>query len=305
MTQLSDVEIVKLLLKGAVPERADELEELWEKYSPAIEVAHSHKGHVMNANRRRIRFTTVTIDLFWLLTFSAWRSIEVYLPAVVFAIEGRTSLQDALGKDEERGPFEFEYKQRFRMVEQVIETNDPSTLQWPNDIPLPTPDRETLDNPQGQASFDLAVLTTAFAMLHEFRHVMFDHDGDGPSPGREEELQCDRWAREFMTGHLTSGTIVAGSPSEDVLNKRAIAGAMASVIVQSLTPATQRWGDDEYPPVTERIKALIHGYNLPTTAHFWKVAAAFLTGIMRMENRSLDFAAGTYPEMTDALVAGL
>lgn len=35
----------------------------------------------MNANRHRIRFDTKTIDLFWLLGFSAWRSIEVYSPA--------------------------------------------------------------------------------------------------------------------------------------------------------------------------------------------------------------------------------
>jgi hypothetical protein len=73
----SDRTIVLHLLRGAVPERADEIGSLWTKYAPAVEVAQSKAGTTMNANRHRIRFDTKTIDLFWLLGFSAWRSIEV------------------------------------------------------------------------------------------------------------------------------------------------------------------------------------------------------------------------------------
>jgi hypothetical protein len=305
MTQLSEIEIVRLLLKGALPDRADELEALWRKYGPAIEIAPNGKGHVMNANRRRIRFSTKTIDLFWLLTFSAWRSIEVYMPALVLAVERGITLQDALNQDDERGLFEADYKQRFRMAEQLIDTDDPSTIHWPDDIPPPTDDREKLHEPQGKAAFDLAVLTTAFAMLHEFRHVMFDHDGDAPATRREEELLCDHWARAFMTDHLTAGTIASGAPAEEVLNKRAIAGAMGAIIVHALTPAVQRWGNEDYPPMNERMKAMVHGYKLTPNAHFWKIAGSLLIGVMRMENRSFDFTADSYPAMTDALVAAL
>ena len=82
----SDRAIVLHLLRGAVPERADEISSLWTKYAPAVELAPSTAGTTMNANRHRVRFDTKTIDLFWLLGFGAWRSIEVYAPALVIAM---------------------------------------------------------------------------------------------------------------------------------------------------------------------------------------------------------------------------
>jgi hypothetical protein len=60
----SDQTIVLHLLRGAVPERADEISGLWTKYAPAVEVALSTTGTTMNANRHRVRFDTKTIDLF-------------------------------------------------------------------------------------------------------------------------------------------------------------------------------------------------------------------------------------------------
>src|SRR4051794_20834224 len=67
-------DVVLNLLRGAVPERANEISSLWTAYGPTIEVVPSTSGVTMNANRHRIRFDTKTIDVFWLVGFSAWRS---------------------------------------------------------------------------------------------------------------------------------------------------------------------------------------------------------------------------------------
>jgi len=68
-----------------VPERADEIAALWRHYGHAVEVAPRAKGMTMNADAERIQFDTKTIDFFWSHGFGAWRAIEVYPPALVFA----------------------------------------------------------------------------------------------------------------------------------------------------------------------------------------------------------------------------
>ena len=84
-TEPSDRTIVLHLLRGAVPERADEISGLWSQYGHGVEVAPSTKGVTMKADDKRIQFDTKTIDFFWLLGFSAWRAIEVYSPALLVA----------------------------------------------------------------------------------------------------------------------------------------------------------------------------------------------------------------------------
>jgi hypothetical protein len=98
----SDRTIILHLLRGAVPERADEISGLWSQYGHAVEIAPSKKGVTMNANEKRIQFDTKTIDLFWLLGFSSWRAIEVYAPALVVATSNGLPLDQALSVDEDR-----------------------------------------------------------------------------------------------------------------------------------------------------------------------------------------------------------
>lgn len=111
-TELSDQTIVLNLLRGAVPEKGDELCKLWTDHRHSVEVAASGKGLTLNATSKRIKFDTKTVDFFWLLGFSAWRAIEVYAPALVLATSTGVSLEVALKADHGRGQFEFDFKQR-------------------------------------------------------------------------------------------------------------------------------------------------------------------------------------------------
>jgi hypothetical protein len=103
-TEPSERTIVLHLLRGAIPERADEISGLWRQYDHAVEVAPSSKGVMMNADATRIKFDTKTIDFFWLLGFSAWRAIEVYSPAVVLSTMFGTPLDQVLDLHADRGP---------------------------------------------------------------------------------------------------------------------------------------------------------------------------------------------------------
>src|SRR3954469_15769435 len=147
-TEPSDRTIVLHLLRGAVPERADEISGLWSQYGHGVEVAPSTKGVTVNADDKRIQFDTKTIDFFWLLGFSAWRAIEVYSPALLVATWTGMPLDQALKIDTERGQYEFDYKQRISTAQSLIAAEQTTQISWPADIPEPTADRDSLGNVQ-------------------------------------------------------------------------------------------------------------------------------------------------------------
>ncbi len=143
-TEPSDRTIILHLLRGAVPERADEISGLWSQYGHAVEVAPNGEGATMNADASRIKFDTKTIDFFWLLGFSAWRAIEVYSPALVLATVTGMPLDQALNVDTERGQYEFDYRQRVASAQSLIAAEQTAQISWPADIPEPTADRDGL-----------------------------------------------------------------------------------------------------------------------------------------------------------------
>lgn len=298
----SDRTIVLHLLRGAVPERADEISGLWSQYGHAVEVAPSTKGVTMNADANRIKFDTKTIDFFWLLGFSAWRAIEVYSPALVLTTVTGMSLDQALNVDAERGQYEFDYKQRVASAQSLIAAEQSADISWPADVPGPTADRDGQSDDQHKAAFDLVALALAFALLHEFRHVMYSADNSAPSTLPEEEIACDTWAREFMTSGLAAYATTHGHSYAQVHQKRAMGIALAAVIIHAMTPTHAHWGNRQYPPIAERLTVMIRGYNLPAGSSFWLFTACLLIALMRQENRPLDIVANSNQEMVEILL---
>lgn len=298
----SERTIIIHLLRGAVPERAGEISTLWSQYGHAVEVAESTRGVTMNADATRIQFDTKTIDFFWLLGFSAWRAIEVYSPALVLATVTGMPLDQALSVDAERGRYEFDYRQRIANAQSLITAEQTADISWPADVPEPTAHREGLGDVQDRAAFDLVALALAFALLHEFRHVMFCADNSAPPTLPEEEIACDTWARDFMTSGLAAYAKAHGHNFAQVQQKRAMGTALAAVIIHAMTPTHAHWGNRQYPPIVERLTAMIGGYTLPDGSSFWPFTACLLIALMRQENRPLDIVAHSEKEMVEILL---
>jgi Peptidase U49 len=299
----SDQTIVLHLLRGAVPERADEISGLWTKYAPAVEVAPSAAGTTMNANRHRVRFDTKTIDLFWLLGFSAWRSIEAYSPALVITMLSGLTIEQALRIDERATTFERDYKERMKAAASLISATSTGEIAWPPDVPRPRADRDSFSDPQDAVAFDLTALALAFALLHEFSHVKLLAEKARPDTLPEEEIACDVWARDFMTAKLAAYARAHGHSYQQVSQKRAMALALAATIVHAITPTVAQWGNSEYPPLSDRIHAIVAGFNLSPDSSFWFFAACLLVGIMRQEHRPLDIVGPTPQALAEALIA--
>jgi len=259
----------------------------------------------MNANRHRIRFDTKTIDLFWLLGFSAWRSIEVYSPALVISMLLGLTIDQALQMDEKLTTFERDYKERMQAAASLISATSTGEIAWPPDVPRPQADRDSFSDPQHKVAFDLTALALAFALLHEFSHVKLLAEKSQPDTLPEEELACDVWARDFMTAKLAAYARAHGHTYEEVSQKRAMALALAAIIVHAITPTAAQWGNSEYPPLSDRIQAIVAGFNLAPDSWFWFFAACLLVGIMRQEHRPLDITGRTPQALYEALIARL
>ena len=289
----SDRTIILHLLRGAVPERANRISSLWTQYGPTVEVTPNGRGMTMNANASRIKLDTKMIDFFWLFGFSAWRSINVYSGALEFATRNGHPLATALKDDTALGQYELDYKQHITIAQSLIAAEQTDNICWPADIPRPTDDRYSLSNDQHKAAFDLVALALAFAILHEFRHVMYCSDKSAPTALPEEEIACDTWARDFMTSKLAFYAKTQDHTYDQVLQKRAMGIALAAVTVHVMTPSYAHWGNGQYPPIAERLTALIKGYNLPPDSCFWAFTACLLIALMRKDHRPLDIVCAT------------
>ncbi|MCP1471943.1 hypothetical protein J3E64_003658 [Sphingobium sp. OAS761] len=267
-----------------------------------MEVASSATGTTMNSTNRRIKFDTKTIDLFWLMGFAVWRAIELYGPAVALAQRTGMSIDKILEDDEERPQLELDYKQRIAATKALLGAAATDGITWPSDIPKPTDDRDSLKDDQEKSAFDLVCLALAFALLHELRHVMFRKAGDAPEEGYEEEMACDTWARTTMTSTLAEYARDQGHKFAEVEQKRASGIALAAIVVHAMTSPMVRWGTDEYPPIADRLTAMIAGYSLPSNSNFWFFTACLLVALMRQERRPLDLSPASYKELVETLL---
>src|SRR5690606_18350206 len=119
-------------------------------------------------------------------------------PAIICSEVCKQEVGSLLAVDEGLPEVERAYKERLAAARALIAASDPDSAPWPPDLPRPNGDRNAFDDPQYKVAYDLTCLAVAFVVFHEFKHVMFDRNGDRPIERREEELLCDVWAREFM-----------------------------------------------------------------------------------------------------------
>ncbi len=284
---------------GVVPEREAEIDNLWQIYDPDIEVVDDRRGITLNATRDRIRFDPKTMDVFWLIGFSGWRAIECYSPHIILSACG-VSLQSLLDGDEMLPELEREYRERLRAANGLIAADDAEAAAWPPDIPRPSANRNALDDAQYKAAFDLSVMAVAFTILHEFRHVMLDRDRQRPTDRREEELQADVWARDFITAKVKAYATANGHTYNEVLRKRSMGLAIAALILHEITP--QHGGNCDYFSIKVRLGTLMDNTPLPNDDHFWVFSASLLLGIFRQRHLALPQAPMTARALTESLL---
>ena len=281
---MSPENIIRMLMKSAVPERAEEIDTLWASYDPRISIVEDKSGITLDATKDRIEFDPKTMEVFWLIGFSGWRAIESYASHVLISRTCDKALHALFDDDMDLPDVERSYIERLAMARNLIEQRDADAVPWPDDLPPPVSSRGALDSDQHQTAYDLVMLATAFVFFHEFRHVMLDRDRIRPKERREEELQYDVWAREFMTVKLANYASNNGHNYHDVLRKRSMGLALAALILHEITPKYRF--NPHYFSIKTRLSTLLCATKLPDDDYFWIFAASLLVGIFRREHHT-------------------
>lgn len=304
-TDDSAKQIVIALMKDAVPERLAELNALWTKYNPTVKILNASGAISLRANKDSIEFDTNTMNAFWLIGFGGWKAIECYSPLVICSTATGIPLADLINRDEGLQDVERSYKERLAAVQNLIKAKSNTAAPWPPDLPRPGVDRNAFSDPQFKVAFDLTSLAIAFALFHEFHHVMLYRDGNRHNDLREEEMSCDVWGRTFMTAKLAAYAQPNGREYRQVLRIRSMGLALAALILHEITPALEHGGNKSYFAVSDRLKALLDNTPLPSDDHFWVFAASLLIGIYRQKQIRFDDSARNAAEMARCLLAGL
>ena len=134
-------EVIKALMKGATPERSDEIDALWVRYDPRVVIVDDAKGITLNATKDRIEFDLKTMDVFWLIGFSGWQAIECYSPHLVVSVQCGKPLTELFDADNELPEVERSYKERLSAAQRLIMKKNSGAAPWPDDLPRPSADR--------------------------------------------------------------------------------------------------------------------------------------------------------------------
>jgi peptidase U49-like protein len=155
---------------------------------------------------------------------------------------------------------------------------------WPPGLPRPQVDKQGLSHEQ-QAAFDLTMIATAYLLLHEVRHLIFNADDSRPPP-RDEELASDAFARVFLLGDIAAHIKSSGEDSDEVLAKRAAGIALGVYALYEFTPEGARTGTSEYPPTADRLDPLFREVSLPSDHWFWTFVASLLVAVIVSRDRT-------------------
>lgn len=293
------------LLRSTVPERAQELDVLWRKYRPDVEIAPDSSGVEMNATRERIRFDNKTLRAIWLMGFSSWNCLAIYSPAILVSELLAVPIDKILDADDDRGILEADYRGWMSIASTLLSGSGSGDDVWPEGIPEPGANRDSLGTIELKATFDLVCMATAFIFLHEFRHVMYDRDEDRPASMPDEEASCDVWARSFITQRIGEYAHENAVEFNSVHDKRSMALAMGASVLYELTPVHARWGGTTHPPIADRIHSLVTGTGPSSMSNYWMFAACLMTGILRRENRSLSIVSMGSQELVEIMIEQL
>lgn len=200
---------VRNLFLGAVPEREQELAQIWSQYQLRFNLLPDHGRDglfVMDAGAYRdVRFNHRALRAFWVATFSAWESYRA-------CAEGDTDLT--------------RLRCLLDSVSAILTADDPTMVQLPPGVPEPGQFVDPDEDAQARAAAELAVFATAWALLHEARHIQFQQEGTSALEDanadalRAEELACDDFATAFIVDRIHQYAQSQGVSEAMVAQKR-------------------------------------------------------------------------------------
>jgi hypothetical protein len=266
------------LILEAAPERKKELGDLWEQFKPQFDHAADKPGFQIEGGAfGLIPFTERTMGQVWLLGFASWRAFEAYCPYTLLCNEiVPAEMSNAPGQAEADEALDAVLAK----VEELRTIDDVTRFQWPAHVLEPTATPKTVEE---RAVVDLLKIASAYVFLHEVRHVMFRDAGDAPENEADEEIACDRFAREFLLDQIVEYSRSSGYDKDSVSNKRLAGLAFGALILLHIT---SDWsGSKSHPSLALRLRELIKDDGTSPKRGAWDYVCCLLLSTLRRKGK--------------------
>jgi hypothetical protein len=261
--------IVRKLFDGVVPERAPEIDSITKYHGPQFRLIGDREGFNLDAGGfSAIQYTSRSTRQMWLFGYAGRQAMHCYASLIVLLKScGDTLDINEINKIPDQAAEDDAFKTILDAVKELNTAFHEDDFEWPADIPEPEKARPS--DAERAAVYDLTCMATAYVFLHELKHVMFYADGNAPEDARDEEYQCDQFAKHMMISKVDQYAATSGYPEEKVRMKRMMGIALASAFILFATGKGRLAGSDSHPSIHGRWLATVKDVNLPDDDWFW------------------------------------
>lgn len=273
---------MKSLIFASLPERSDDLDAHWKEYDPQFNLSEDKAGFYCEGGAYGlVLFTSRTMEMLWLLGFASWKAMYSY-GGLLVKIHGEDKILDMKETSTmpDQAAFDKEYDRLIEQIYELAKIENLNDFKWPDGIPTPETGRPSEE--EEALVFDLICMATAYVFLHEVQHIKFTRDGTTLSR-LEEEMECDRFARELMLTKLEECSGSYGWPVDKLRTKRGMSLSLATFFLLVITPK-DRWGETEtHPSLSERIAAFADDIALSDSDCMWVFLACLVIAQLRYQ----------------------
>lgn len=294
---------IKLLFDGVIPERDSEIKEYINKYTPYFSLCDDRSGFTIEAGSFGIlKFTNRTMHMMWILGFAANQAVKSHSSLIaLLSISGSDLSTSWLNEIPDQKQEEKKYSDLINKVFELSESNNLDTYSWPSVVPKPWEGRPL--DAEGAAAFDLICMSGAYVFLHEMKHIAFSEDSNVPDKPRDEELQCDLFAKDLMLSGLPEYSESSGYPLNLLTTKRAMAIVLAHFYMLVIAPIESWAGTNSHPSISERITAMVGDLELYDNDALWLyLASLFFSHYRHLELGEFKLSFSSYRQLSEVLI---
>ena len=104
----------------------------------------------------------------------------------------------------------------------------------------------------------------------------------------DEEMECDKFASEFLLSGAEEYSLANGYDSKIVSSKRAMSIALSSFYLFVITPKGNWKGTDTHPSIKDRILTLSKYTKFDGNDYFWQYFAGLSLALMMRNNIQIE-----------------
>lgn len=278
------------MFSGSIPERENEINELWSNFQINFQI-HADKNsegkYIFDAGLFRfIRFNHRVLRVFWIGAFSAisgytaiiedknnkveefiksrdeifnnYSSELISLQSMQLSLE--VMVNNFISNTEDIATADFSnFYNLIDCFENSAKDDFSDEKPFPAGVPEPGVFPDVGTDPINRGTAEIAVISTAWAFLHEVRHIIHQQDGTSYCPhnftqkqAHTEELSCDEFATKFIIDKMNDYCNKSGDDALLVSRKRKLAIYCALFSLALLTK--DNWdASDTHPSLKERM----------------------------------------------------